>query len=89
MKIRMEGKHINTTITQRYTPNNDSEEKSKDAICVQVQAEVESMARHEIQIVIGDLNGKIGNHNTIYGTAMGEEWCARMNIKERDDWSDG
>ena len=31
MKVRMNGKHINITIIQCYSPTNDSEEESKDA----------------------------------------------------------
>jgi len=48
MRIRMKGKHINITIIQCYAPTNDSEEESKDAFYDQLEAELESTPRHEM-----------------------------------------
>ena len=79
MKIRLKGKHINTTIIQCYAPTNDSEDENKSLFYEQLQAEIENTPRHEIKIVMGDFNAKVGNDNTNYERAMGKEGCGNMN----------
>ena len=45
----------------------------------QLRAELENTPRHEMKIVMGDLNAKVGNDNTNYERAMGSEGCGNMN----------
>ena len=78
MKIRMKGKHINITIIQCYAPTNDSEEESRDAFYDQLQADLERTPCHEMKIVMGDLNAKVGSDNTSHDRAMGKEACGSM-----------
>ena len=64
LKIRMKGKHFNIAIIQCYTPTNDSEEESNDTFYDQLQAGLKSTPCHEMKIVMGDLNAKVGSDNT-------------------------
>ena len=81
MKIRTKEKHIDTIIIQGYVSTNDSEEESKDAFYDQLQAELESTPRHEMKIVMGDLNAKLGIDNTNHDRAMGKDGCGIFGVK--------
>ena len=79
MKIRMKGKHIDITVIQSHAPTNDNEEESKDAFYNQLQDELESTPRHEMKIMMGDLNAKVRSDNTNHVRAKGKEGCDSMN----------
>lgn len=77
MKVRMRGKH--TSIIQCYTPISDSDEETKGAFYEQLQSELEQTPWHDLKIVMGELNAKVGNDNTNYDRAMGSEGWGTIN----------
>ena len=79
MKVRLWGKHINITIIQCYAPTNDSDEITKGIFYDQLQAELEETPQHDMKIIMGDLNAKVGSNNKNYDRAMGREGCGIMN----------
>ena len=79
IKIRLQGKQINTIFIQCYSPTNDSEEEAKDEFYDQLKAEIEGIPKHDMKIIMGDLNAKVGDDNSTYERTMGCEGCGKMN----------
>ena len=60
-------------------PTNDRENTDKDVFYQQFQAEVDAEPRHDLTIVMGDLNAKVGSDNMCCDRAMGKHGCGTRN----------
>lgn len=49
-----------------------------------MQAELEEIPRPDMNIVMGDMNAKVGRDNTNYERAVGREGCGTIN--ENGEW---
>ena len=79
ISARLQGRHINITIIQCYAPTNDSDEEDKEDFYSQLQAEVGKAPRHDLLVVMGDLNAKVGSDNTDYERVMGKHGMGTRN----------
>ena len=79
MSARFNSRFAKLTIIQVYVPTNDAEDVSKEEFHEQLQREVEETARHDVLIVMGDLNAKIGQDNEGWEKVMGQHGLGRMN----------
>ena len=75
-------RHTNITLIQCYDPTNDGEDTDKDAFYQQLQAEVGTALRHDLTIVMGDLDAKGGNDNMYCDMAMRKHGCSTRNENE-------
>ena len=62
-----------------YALTNDAEDESKGEFYEQLQREVEATPRHDVLIVMGDLNAKIGQDNEGWEKVVGQHGLGRMN----------
>ena len=79
MMARLKGRHSNMTLIQCYAPTNDNDHEAKDAFYEQLQAAVNTAPRHDLLIVMGDFNAKVGSDNTHAERTMGTHGCGSIN----------
>lgn len=53
----------NTTVIQVYAPTNESTDDEKDDFYDQLQATFDTCNQHDVVIIMGDLNAKVGDDN--------------------------
>ena len=71
IKARFYSKYKKLTVIQTYEPTNDATDEEKDEFYNQLQDSVSSCNRHDMIVVMGDLNAKVGSNNTNRENVMG------------------
>ncbi|VDP47671.1 unnamed protein product [Schistosoma margrebowiei] len=66
-------------IIQCYAPTNDSNDDIKDQLYERLQSIIEKCPRKDLTILMGDLNVKVGIHNTGYEDIMGRHRLGERN----------
>ena len=69
----------NTIVIQVHAPTNESTDDGKDDVYDQLQATSDTCNRHDIVIVMGDLNAKVGEVNKDMEGIMGKHGLGNMN----------
>ena len=60
LSARFKGKWFDITVLVVYAPTEDGEDAEKDRLYGQLQDTVDKVQRHDLLIVLGDMNAKIG-----------------------------
>ncbi|XP_032239018.2 craniofacial development protein 2-like [Nematostella vectensis] len=79
LRARFDSKHCKLTIIQCYAPKNEADDEAKDDWYDHLTQVISRVPRHDMLLVIGDLNAKVGTDNTNYERAMGVYGCSTMN----------
>ncbi|XP_039297385.1 craniofacial development protein 2-like [Nilaparvata lugens] len=69
-RIRIKGKFRNISIVSVYAPTEEGDENEKDSFYEALERECRMVPKHDMLIVIGDLNAQIGKEdflNTVAG----------------------
>ena len=79
IKARFNSTYAKTTIIQCYSPTNDAEDEVKDAYYEALQTQIVKTPQHDVLLIIGDQNAKVGNDNSQHERSMGREGLGIMN----------
>ena len=78
MRARFNSKHCKLTIIQCYAPINEAEE-DKDDWYEQLQQAASRVPQHDMLLIMGDINAKVGDDNFNCVRAMGRHRCGVLN----------
>ncbi|XP_052225062.1 craniofacial development protein 2-like [Dreissena polymorpha] len=88
MSARFNSAYAKLTIIVCYAPTEVAEATEKDAFYDQLQEVIELTQKHDVLLVFGDLNAKVGKDNTGKESTMGTQGCGIRNGNgERLTWS--
>ncbi len=76
---RYYSKFIKLTIMHIYAPTMDATEEANDAFYEQLQATVEKANKHDMVLITGDMNAKVGSSNKDQESVMGRHGTGRLN----------
>ena len=79
MKARFNSKHCKLTIILCYAPTNESDKEDKEDWYEQLQQAAAKVPQHDMLLIIGDMNAKVGSDNSNCERAMGKHGCGVMN----------
>jgi exonuclease III len=79
MRARFKGRHGKLTVLQCYAPTNEAEEEEKEQFYSTLQREAEATPSHDILVIMGDLNAKVGAGNEGHDQAVGTHGCGTRN----------
>lgn len=69
--LRLKGELFNVTLVCVHAPTEDSQEEDKDAFYSELEALLEETPGHDVKIVLGDFNAKIGKEQVLRPTVGG------------------
>ena len=70
---------LKISIVVVYAPTNDSTEETKEAFLEQLQGVINNIPKHDILLVIGDFNAKVGSNNEGHVSVMGKHGIGVRN----------
>ena len=71
MYVRLNSKQTKLSVIVAYAPINDADEEDKDQFYSALQAVLDDIPRHDVMLLMGDFNAKVGSNNMNRERVMG------------------
>ena len=72
-KIKLKGRWFNITIITAHAPTEDKEDEEKDLFYSTLQEVYDNVSGHDIRMIIGDMNAKVGKESETFHPAIGRQ----------------
>ena len=72
MYVRLNSKHVNLSIIIAYAPTDTSEGEEKDEFYDALQSILKEVPQHDVLLVLGDFNARVGTNNHDKEQVMGK-----------------
>lgn len=79
MRVRFRCKAKNLTVFQCYAPTEDAEEDVKQQFYDKLNKLLSEAPKHDLKLLMGDINAKVGNDNDGIEHVMGKHGIGEMN----------
>ena len=79
LKARFHSKYTKLSVLVCYAPTEDANAEVKDAFYDQLQTALESVHAHDMLLILGNLNAKVGSDNTGREHVMGKHGIGTIN----------
>ena len=79
IRARFHSRYVKLTMIHVYAPTNDTDEEVKDHFYEKLQAVVEKTPKHDLLVITGDLNAKVGSDAEGYERVMGKHGVGTRN----------
>ena len=76
---RFQTRFVKVTIIQCYAPTNDHNDEDKDKFYNQLQSSINKTPSHDLLLLMGDFNAKIGNDNISVERTIGTHGIGLLN----------
>ena len=76
---RFNSKYAKVTVIQIYSPTNQAEDEEKDKFYDNLQKITDKIPRHDVTIIMGDANAKVGNDNEGEERTLGKHGVGTRN----------
>ncbi|XP_063678514.1 uncharacterized protein LOC134814345 [Bolinopsis microptera] len=73
LAARLHSRHINISVVVAYAPTEDAQDSVKDDFYQQLGGSFNSLPSHDVKILLGDFNTKIGRDNSSWSGVIGGE----------------
>ena len=70
--LRFRFRHADLTVIEAYAPTEEAEDSVKEKFYYALQATLDTVARHDFKILMGNFNAKMGKESDVWGNTLGK-----------------